>query len=54
MNVLIFLQKAYHQEWEDEKFMIYFPEHITEGYEAKAALAKAIVRTFFIYQNLGL
>merc|ERR1712050_235472 len=37
----LFSDKVYHQEWEDEKFMVYFPEHITEGYESKAALAKA-------------
>merc|ERR1712136_15648 len=32
--------KAYHQEWEDEKHMIYYPEHITEGYESKQKMNK--------------
>jgi len=26
--------KLYHQEYEDEKWMVYYPVHITEGYES--------------------
>merc|ERR1719283_345595 len=32
--------KKYHQEWEDEKWMVYYPEHITDGYESKSKAGK--------------
>merc|ERR1719284_1248389 len=32
----------YRQEYHDEKYLIYYPQHITEGYESNAKLKKAM------------
>merc|ERR1712136_57764 len=32
--------KLYREEWEDEKWMVYYPEHITPEYDSKQAVKK--------------
>jgi hypothetical protein len=32
--------KPYHAEWEEEKWMVYYPVHITEGYDSVANLKR--------------
>jgi len=38
---ICFLQKAYREDWEADKSLIYFPAHITPGYEAALEATKA-------------
>ena len=36
--IFIYKQKAYKDEWEQDKQMIYYPAHLTPNYEASAKI----------------
>ena len=39
-NIYLLQQKAYKQDWEDDKSMVYFPYTITPEYDTKYGLKK--------------